>query len=1448
MSNDPTRENERQLLRTLLERVSQRAAAEQEIESRYATSVAGEQAQYQTVFQLLSENYDRERNELEHTQATRLAESDRRCQSESAQVQIEYQRVLAEAEDRFAREMADANKEHDESVWLVSSLLDDDTEGSPLQRFQQAETAYSAAQIELKTGIDGLSAGYDRVVRFLKRSHLWSEPTDPDPNVAMSTVEAMKMACLDAISASDPLRQRITSRLLPLLFVGLLPVVLFLGISLVLFGLIWGLVDPAILQLKLKPTDRDWLLISAGVAAAFGLLPVLFLHMFVSMKVWPDYEELLQQLINARFAHSVWERTAKTELNMIEAECSHLQELRVKRRDSAIGGAESKLAIKSTEIRRQHSAVLQHAGTAYPGRLNALETKRKAEREELTNQYQADSEDQIFRRESDFRKLQNEFDTRMNDHRRLYQQSWLELIRSWYSDLEELGERSDALCEAAREICPTWDAIAKDDLPFPVSSPSALSLGNIHADLEMIEGGISTDPRLKSDRTQFDVPLLLPLRQRPSLVLHATGAGRDAAVKTLQSTMLRFLTSLPPGKVRFTILDPVGLGANFSAFMHLADFDELLVSSRIWTEPSHIEKKLADLTEHMETVLQTYLRNEFATIDEYNQFAGEVAEPYRILVVANFPVNFTDIALRRLASIADGGQRCGVYLLLSSDKSQEIPRGFATKDLEKYASVLNWTEHGFELKDHELSAWPLALDPPPSAELFGQIVRLAGQRSRDVRRVEVPFERVAPTEDAFWASDSRSGIDVPMGRAGATKLQYLRLGKGTSQHVLVAGKTGSGKSTLLHALITNLALHYSPAEVEFYLIDFKKGVEFKVYAEQRLPHARVIAIESDREFGVSVLERLDAVLRERGELFRAAGVQDIAGYRNARPDAVMPRTLLIVDEFQEFFIEDDAMSQQASLLLDRLIRQGRAFGVHILLGSQTLAGAYSLARSTLGQVAVRIALQCSDTDAHLILSEENTAARLLTRPGEAIYNDANGLIEGNHPFQIVWLSEEEREGYLKLVRSESDGTGTRGLSTEPIQSLARIPALVFEGNIPADPTKNRRLQRALTKSRAEFSTGIGKPIAMLDLPWTCWLGDSVSLGGPVELNFGLREGGNVLIVGRDDNAALGIMANSTLALCSHAVTCGQTSTTVYVLDGSLPESLSAKTWKQLGNVWPPPSQVPSEASRPNHAQQVENLGTSSEGHEAPRASQAETGAANRTIIQYALPRETDRVIADLYAELHRRTDEPGPPLFLFIFDLARFRDLRKADDDFGFRSNFGGGDEKAVNTAQAFGEILRDGPGAGLFTIAWVDSYQSAQRWLARDQMNRFEQRILFAMNANDSSSLVDSPLAGRLGENRALIYRGDTGTLEKFRPFSPPPNDWLNQQSVPRSFASTPAIPQEIQEPAIDPVSATSASESSVVEPTEQQPPDESDASGSDIPARNVHEDLPSIDEINVQ
>src|SRR5436190_8858248 len=227
--------------------------------------------------------------------------------------------------------------------------------------------------------------------------------------------------------------------------------------------------------------------------------------------------------------------------------------------------------------------------------------------------------------------------------------------------------------------------------------------------------------------------------------------------------MLRYLTSIPAGKVRFTIIDPVGLGENFAAFMHLGDYHELLVTNRIWTEPSHIDQRLTDLTEHMENVIQKYLRNQFQTLEEYNAQAGEVAEPYRLLVVANFPANFSAESARRLLSLASSGARCGIYTLITVDTRQTLPQGFDLADLERVCLTLQWQGKSFGWNDSDFGAYPLALDLPPEAELCTRLMQQVGKQAKVASRVEVPFEFVAPAAQAWWSGDSRSGISVPLG-------------------------------------------------------------------------------------------------------------------------------------------------------------------------------------------------------------------------------------------------------------------------------------------------------------------------------------------------------------------------------------------------------------------------------------------------------------------------------------------------------------------------------------------------------------------------------------------------------------------------------------------------------------------------------------------------------------
>ncbi len=522
--------------------------------------------------------------------------------------------------------------------------------------------------------------------------------------------------------------------------------------------------------------------------------------------------------------------------------------------------------------------------------------------------------------------------------------------------------------------------------------------------------------------------------------------------------------------------------------------------------------------------------------------------------------------------------------------------------------------------------------------------------------------------------------------------------------------------------ITNLALNYSPDELDLYLIDFKKGVEFKAYAQYRLPHAKAVAIESEREFGLSVLQRLDNILKERGDLFRESGVNSLAEYRDfleskhPKPDVddmeppvrrpSCPRILLIVDEFQEFFVEDDRVAQECALLLDRLVRQGRAFGVHVLLGSQTLGGAYSLARTTIDQMAVRIALQCSDADAQLILSKDNTAARLLSRPGEAIYNNQNGLVEGNDLFQVVWLDDARQEQCLAEVRKRADATGYESVSP-----------LVFEGNVPAVIDNNVPLARALAEPAWPDQVRSAQ----------AWLGDAIAIKDPTAAVFRPVGGNNLLLVGQQDEPSLSVMTSAIVSLCAQY---RPEAVKFFVVDGTPEDDPNAGFLARIASGLP-------------HSMRM-----------IDRADLAEALGA----------------LAEEVNERQKGQSEDRSACFLFVHGAQRFRDLRK-EDDFGFGRR---GGERTIPPAEHLAAILRDGPTVNVHVILGADTPTNLGRVVDRGGMREFGLRVLFQMSVNDSSTLIDSPAASRLGRNRALLVTEESSQPEKFRPYGLPTNAWL--------------------------------------------------------------------------
>jgi hypothetical protein len=124
------------------------------------------------------------------------------------------------------------------------------------------------------------------------------------------------------------------------------------------------------------------------------------------------------------------------------------------------------------------------------------------------------------------------------------------------------------------------------------------------------------------------------------------------------------------------------------------------------------------------------------------------------------------------------------------------------------------------------------------------------------------------------------------------------------------------------------------------------------------------------------------------------------------------------------------------------------------------------------------------------------------------------------------------------------------------------------------------------------------------------------------------------------------------------------------------------------------------------------------------------------------------------------------PTFVVIHNLARFRDLKKGDD-YSF-------DDDAAGAGKQLATIVREGPAVGVHVLVWCDSYNNVNRWLDRQSLRDFEMRVLFQMSATDSSNLMDSPAASRLGAHTAVFHSEESGQAEKFRPYGVPPGPWM--------------------------------------------------------------------------
>lgn len=660
----------------------------------------------------------------------------------------------------------------------------------------------------------------------------------------------------------------------------------------------------------------------------------------------------------------------------------------------------------------------------------------------------------------------------------------------------------------------------------------------------------------------------------------------------------------------------------------------------------------------------------------------------------------------------------------------------------------------FSLRLPQGQRFSVILDHTPSNDQINFLASSMTEAIRQVRVETVPYEELQPSEAEIWSFRSDTEVRTPIGVSGALDQIEFWLGQSEEEKIasqaLLAGRPGAGKSYTLHAIVTNLAMRYSPDELEMYLLDFKEGVEFQIYVDplrsdilnpldeldesNALPHAKVISIDSDREFGLSVLKRIQGELEDRGRQFRTVGVPGLKEFREKRPDVRMPRVLIVIDEFQYMFLQNDDVTRELNVIFEDITRRGRAFGIHLLLATQS-PNVPNMSRGIYSFIDLRMAQQMDKPTASAVLAEGNIdAVDLIERPGEIIYN-ANGGTSGHNVFgQVVDMSLAIRKKALMDIQSVA--------TTKEFERPE--PLILFNGLQATKLKRNPQLQR-LTRMQEWLSLReLNKQIIndsewmMEEFPGVAWLGEAMRIGNHTHAIFRRRSRNNMLMIGSSEETVFGMLGAAIMSL-AHCYTPGDAS--FEIIDLSYPDEdnywadLTLQLRDAIGGLFPM------------------NIGK--------RAPDPEKEVSRYQTILQNVNKELERRKA--MREEHPDEVNFGPSIFFIcaIGGLNRAQTMRPV---------MGRRNEEPSEDGQALIDIVAQGAELGIHTISWFDNMKSFLKLSGDDRswLTHFDLRVAMTMPAEDSRLLIRDTYAQDLPRLRAYFRdEATTAGLEKFKPYA---------------------------------------------------------------------------------
>ncbi|MGY0021406.1 type VII secretion protein EccCa [Streptomyces sp. YJ-C3] len=174
-------------------------------------------------------------------------------------------------------------------------------------------------------------------------------------------------------------------------------------------------------------------------------------------------------------------------------------------------------------------------------------------------------------------------------------------------------------------------------------------------------------------------------------------------------------------------------------------------------------------------------------------------------------------------------------------------------------------------------------------------------------------------------------------------------------HVAVAGGSQSGKSTLVRTLVCSLALTHTPAETQFFCLDFGGGGLSQLGG---LPHVSGVAARLDPERVNRTVAEVMTLLARREQFFIDHTVDSMASFRRRRaagefPDERFGDVFLVVDGWSTVRQDYDDLIPK----FNELAARGLNYGIHLIV---TTARWVELSAQVRDQAATRLELRMGD--------------------------------------------------------------------------------------------------------------------------------------------------------------------------------------------------------------------------------------------------------------------------------------------------------------------------------------------------------------------------------------------------------------------------------------------------------------------------------------------------------